>query len=276
MILLLTTLISNEISTMTTTRGRRSFFVASFLSPQQPAARTGSTAVHPFIEGVDREVAASSSSLPSMACHEQGRNAALSSTFVHHSPLPPSLTSTVELHAVSDIGVAVDEGCDSEHSCVDFLSAASVKDTSTVLETGSKADESDAADSIARRNLLRSMLAVASSAESAMLFRPSEASAMQGEDCTVDFARPTAGAAIATSVNIVKPPMDDRDYETFVLDNGLRVLLCSDPKSTSAAAAIDVHVGACSDPVQIPVSSLPMLECIPNIIVFVVGSVVAV
>jgi len=36
-------------------------------------------------------------------------------------------------------------------------------------------------------------------------------------------------------------------------ENGLRVLLCSDPTSTSAAAAMDVHVGACADPDEVPV-----------------------
>ncbi|KAL7563331.1 hypothetical protein ACA910_016685 [Epithemia clementina (nom. ined.)] len=53
-------------------------------------------------------------------------------------------------------------------------------------------------------------------------------------------------------VNIVKPPLDDRDYFTFTLDNGLRVLLCSDPSTNEAAVAMDVHVGATSDPVEVP------------------------
>lgn len=30
------------------------------------------------------------------------------------------------------------------------------------------------------------------------------------------------------------------------------MLLCSDPASTAAAVGMNVHVGACSDPVEIP------------------------
>jgi insulysin len=51
---------------------------------------------------------------------------------------------------------------------------------------------------------------------------------------------------------IIKPPLDDREYVSYVLDNGLRVLLCSDPSTSEAAGAMDVHVGACSDPVNVP------------------------
>lgn len=48
--------------------------------------------------------------------------------------------------------------------------------------------------------------------------------------------------------DIIKSPLDKSDYMTYTLPNGLRVLLCSDPTSNEAAAAMDVHVGACSDP----------------------------
>ena len=41
-------------------------------------------------------------------------------------------------------------------------------------------------------------------------------------------------------------------YDTFTLPNGLKVLLCSDPASTTSAVAMNVHVGACSDPIEIP------------------------
>ena len=39
---------------------------------------------------------------------------------------------------------------------------------------------------------------------------------------------------------------------SLVLENGLRVLLCSDVSSNEAAAAMDVHVGATSDPTAVP------------------------
>jgi len=46
--------------------------------------------------------------------------------------------------------------------------------------------------------------------------------------------------------------MDTRPHQTLTLSNGLRVTLVSDPSSNAAAAAMDVHVGATSDPSQIP------------------------
>ena len=55
-----------------------------------------------------------------------------------------------------------------------------------------------------------------------------------------------------TTNDILKPPKDDREYLAYTLDNGLRVLLCSDPSSNEAAACMDVHVGACSDPKEVP------------------------
>ena len=50
----------------------------------------------------------------------------------------------------------------------------------------------------------------------------------------------------------MKPPLDDLDYKAYIMKNGLRVILCSDPTSNSAGAAMDVHEGACSDPSDIP------------------------
>ncbi len=46
--------------------------------------------------------------------------------------------------------------------------------------------------------------------------------------------------------------MDDRDYRSIILPNGLRLLLCSDTSTNEAAVAMDVHVGATSDPDQVP------------------------
>jgi secreted Zn-dependent insulinase-like peptidase len=62
----------------------------------------------------------------------------------------------------------------------------------------------------------------------------------------------TAAATELYFRDIIKPPLDTNEYVTYTLDNGLRVLLCSDPTSNQAAAAMDVHVGACSDPVDVP------------------------
>jgi insulysin len=48
-----------------------------------------------------------------------------------------------------------------------------------------------------------------------------------------------------------KRALDERDYKSLTLDNGLRVLLVSDPKSNRSAAAIDVNVGYFSDPKEL-------------------------
>lgn len=51
---------------------------------------------------------------------------------------------------------------------------------------------------------------------------------------------------------LVKSPSDTREYRTFVLPNGLRVLLISDSAADKAAASLDVYVGSGSDPEDRP------------------------
>ena len=46
----------------------------------------------------------------------------------------------------------------------------------------------------------------------------------------------------------VVSPMDDRSYRALTLDNGLQVLLISDPTTQKAAAALDVYVGSGDNP----------------------------
>jgi insulysin len=106
-------------------------------------------------------------------------------------------------------------------------------------------------DDMSRRQILSSMIT------SAITFPASSALAINSEaikETIADVSNPidlTKSYPSATT-NIMKPPLDDRDYEFFTLPNGLRVLLCSDPTSNEAAGAMDVHVGACSDPPDIP------------------------
>jgi hypothetical protein len=107
-------------------------------------------------------------------------------------------------------------------------------------------------ESIRRRQLLYSLLAAATttaSAQSASAYQDGSSSTTtvsrmerSTEDVIVDWS----------TINVMKPPLDDREYRLHVLGNGLRVVLCSDPTSNEAGAAMDVHVGACSDPVDIP------------------------
>lgn len=51
---------------------------------------------------------------------------------------------------------------------------------------------------------------------------------------------------------IITSPSDDRGYLVHQLENGLKVLLISDPHTDKAAAALDVRVGSGSDPEDRP------------------------
>ncbi len=55
-------------------------------------------------------------------------------------------------------------------------------------------------------------------------------------------------ASTAAVTQVIKSPNDTRDYRTFVLDNGMKVLLVSDPEADKAAASVDVNAGSNSDP----------------------------
>ena len=48
------------------------------------------------------------------------------------------------------------------------------------------------------------------------------------------------------------PPNDDRSYRLLTLENGVRVLLASDPSAEYASAAMCVDVGASHDPQDLP------------------------
>ena len=50
------------------------------------------------------------------------------------------------------------------------------------------------------------------------------------------------------AVTVDKSPNDKRDYRALVLDNGLKVLLISDPSADRAAASVNVAAGSNSDP----------------------------
>lgn len=102
-------------------------------------------------------------------------------------------------------------------------------------------------DSDYRRQLLFSLLASASSV-------PFAASAVANDAVSTTDVAPleTSGVAWGATTNILRAPLDNRIYEAYQLENGLRVLLCSDKSSNQAAAAMGVHVGACSDPPEVP------------------------
>ncbi len=52
----------------------------------------------------------------------------------------------------------------------------------------------------------------------------------------------------SAAVKPVKSPNDQSDYRYLTLNNGLQVLLVSDPKADMAAASLDVAVGSADDP----------------------------
>lgn len=55
-------------------------------------------------------------------------------------------------------------------------------------------------------------------------------------------------SATLQAQEIIKSPNDNRDYAALTLDNGLRVILVSDPEADKAAASLDVNVGSFQDP----------------------------
>ncbi|MDO3387660.1 insulinase family protein [Gilvimarinus sp. SDUM040013] len=54
------------------------------------------------------------------------------------------------------------------------------------------------------------------------------------------------------TINLVKSPKDQREYQSFWLDNGLQVVLISDPTSEVAGASLSVGVGSYQNPETIP------------------------
>ena len=103
------------------------------------------------------------------------------------------------------------------------------------------------ADDVIRRRLVFSLLA------SSSLIPASALAALDGYSVSsVTTSSQTISSIESETIRVLRPPLDKRQYETYSLPNRLKVLLCSDPTSTAAAVGMNVHVGACSDPVDIP------------------------
>ncbi len=56
----------------------------------------------------------------------------------------------------------------------------------------------------------------------------------------------------ARTDEIIKPITDSREYFTFTLKNGIKVLVVSDKNNEKSAASLTVGVGASSDPIEYP------------------------
>lgn len=69
----------------------------------------------------------------------------------------------------------------------------------------------------------------------------------------VHFDRRSATMSVIKTIDrIVKPESDDRQYRGLVLNNGLKVLLISDPNTDISAAALEVNAGSMYEPKAIP------------------------
>lgn len=66
------------------------------------------------------------------------------------------------------------------------------------------------------------------------------------------YSQAQAGDTGANPSNIVVSEFENREFQAYQLDNGLQVLLVSDPGREKAAAAMNVAVGSWSDPDEIP------------------------
>lgn len=51
---------------------------------------------------------------------------------------------------------------------------------------------------------------------------------------------------------IIKSPQDKRQYRGLELNNGLKVMMISDPDTDKSAAAMDINIGSMSDPWELP------------------------
>lgn len=112
-----------------------------------------------------------------------------------------------------------------------------------------KFDEDLSAESENRRKLLISMITAATYPA---VLSPDNADASTLKP-TFALSESSSGMWDWSNVGeIMKPPTDDREYLAYKMANGLRVVICSDSTSNQAGAAMDVHVGACSDPIDIP------------------------
>ena len=138
-------------------------------------------------------------------------------------------------------------------------------------ETSDVGDHSDAGISINDRYFRNKPASIKSRSVSRLsyaligssLFVGGAANAMisQSSSASVMSLKASSLSSLATSeltdeafrnAKVIKRPSDRKEYRALRLSNKLRVLLISDKNTNRAAAAIDVHVGAFSDPKEVP------------------------
>ena len=77
-------------------------------------------------------------------------------------------------------------------------------------------------------------------------------SASQAASQAAGLTRKFAFKRLWESHEFQLPKSDKRSYRAFDLQNNLRALVISDPKTDRSAAALDVHVGYLQDPTKLP------------------------
>ncbi|WP_245391768.1 insulinase family protein [Salinicola aestuarinus] len=87
-----------------------------------------------------------------------------------------------------------------------------------------------------------------------LTFATGQSAVAQAPSTSTDAIRPAADDTSMSAARdaLIQSPNDSRDYRTLTLDNGLEVLLISDPEADKAAAAMDVSVGSNNDPDDMP------------------------
>lgn len=72
-----------------------------------------------------------------------------------------------------------------------------------------------------------------------------------GKDAATQEAKPAwyvASGDSASAADVLKSPADSRSYRFLTLDNGMKVLLVSDPEADKAAASLSIDVGSFENP----------------------------
>ncbi|GAB5034981.1 insulin-degrading-like metalloprotease family [Nannochloropsis oceanica] len=78
------------------------------------------------------------------------------------------------------------------------------------------------------------------------------ASAAEGAEVESGDVLTYPGKTVVFKGEVQQSPADTKKYRALTLGNGLKVLLVSDSAAERSAAALDVHVGHFSDPVDLP------------------------
>lgn len=107
--------------------------------------------------------------------------------------------------------------------------------------------------SLGRPARRRAHLLLAALLAAALPFAPVPGAVAHADAAPAQPATAQASAAQAAAAQaVVVPAIDRRGYRALTLDNGIRVMLVSDPESDKAAASLSVERGSFDEPADIP------------------------